>query len=171
MAFCSNCGTQLADGIRFCPSCGTSIGGSAPAAPVSRNTQVVGMRTTAQVLDFFVTGLGMKEKYKERYRRGVDMLIRDLMPNEAIEFATCAILNFSSSSRTNVCVATTNRRLLISFPERAPSGKKGKFLFFSHNFAQESVPTACRKANIIEVVSHPLPLENNPYILQKIFAP
>jgi len=29
MAFCSKCGTQLADGAKFCASCGTSVGGTA----------------------------------------------------------------------------------------------------------------------------------------------
>jgi RNA polymerase subunit RPABC4/transcription elongation factor Spt4 len=31
MAFCSNCGTQLQDGVKFCPSCGILAGGAAPA--------------------------------------------------------------------------------------------------------------------------------------------
>jgi len=34
MAFCTNCGTQLADGTAFCSSCGTQLGG-APAPAVS----------------------------------------------------------------------------------------------------------------------------------------
>lgn len=116
MAFCSNCGAQLADGTRFCSSCGAAVGG---AAPVTREAPAVGMRATDEVLNFFVTGLGMKEKYKERYRKGVDMLVCDLMPNEAIEFATCAVLNFSSSGGTQVCIATTNKRFLIAYPENA----------------------------------------------------
>jgi uncharacterized protein (TIGR00266 family) len=33
MAFCTNCGSQIADGARFCPNCGQSIGGGAHAAP------------------------------------------------------------------------------------------------------------------------------------------
>lgn len=119
MAFCSNCGTKLADGTRFCSSCGASLGGT---APVSADALAVGMRTTDEVLSFFVTGLGMKEKYKERYRKGVDMLVQDLMPNEAIEFATCAVLNFSSSGGTQVCIATTNKRFLIAYtPSTAKS--------------------------------------------------
>ncbi|MDR0818680.1 MAG: zinc-ribbon domain-containing protein [Oscillospiraceae bacterium] len=26
MAFCSNCGTQIDDGVKFCPSCGQPAG-------------------------------------------------------------------------------------------------------------------------------------------------
>lgn len=29
MAFCNNCGKQLAEGAKFCPSCGTSVGAAA----------------------------------------------------------------------------------------------------------------------------------------------
>ncbi len=28
MAFCSNCGNQVNDGIKFCPKCGQAVGGS-----------------------------------------------------------------------------------------------------------------------------------------------
>lgn len=31
MAFCTNCGTQLADGVVFCSNCGNKLGGGAPA--------------------------------------------------------------------------------------------------------------------------------------------
>ena len=34
MAFCQNCGAQLADGEKFCGSCGSAVPGAAPAAPV-----------------------------------------------------------------------------------------------------------------------------------------
>lgn len=36
MAFCSNCGAQAQDGVKFCPSCGESLGGvpTQPQAPV-----------------------------------------------------------------------------------------------------------------------------------------
>lgn len=33
MAFCSNCGTQVEDGVRFCPSCGNTMGTSGAQAP------------------------------------------------------------------------------------------------------------------------------------------
>ncbi|MDR0875399.1 MAG: zinc-ribbon domain-containing protein [Clostridiales Family XIII bacterium] len=45
MAFCTNCGTQTEDGVRFCPSCGTEIGATAapqqtpPQAPESAQPQ------------------------------------------------------------------------------------------------------------------------------------
>ena len=35
MAFCTNCGTQMGEGVKFCPSCGTQAGGAAPAAPAA----------------------------------------------------------------------------------------------------------------------------------------
>jgi len=33
MAFCPNCGTQVADGGAFCPSCGKAVNASSAAAP------------------------------------------------------------------------------------------------------------------------------------------
>src|SRR5579884_1621588 len=33
MAFCTNCGSTLADNARFCTNCGTPTGAAAPAAP------------------------------------------------------------------------------------------------------------------------------------------
>jgi uncharacterized membrane protein len=33
MAFCANCGAQLAEGTTFCGSCGAAVGGAAPAEP------------------------------------------------------------------------------------------------------------------------------------------
>jgi len=39
MAFCSNCGGKVEEGVKFCPGCGTAVGGvAAPAAPAV-NTQ------------------------------------------------------------------------------------------------------------------------------------
>jgi len=35
MPFCSNCGTQLADGVAFCGSCGTRLGGAATGAAIA----------------------------------------------------------------------------------------------------------------------------------------
>jgi hypothetical protein len=35
MAFCTNCGTQMADGVNFCTSCGTAIGGTATPQPTT----------------------------------------------------------------------------------------------------------------------------------------
>jgi hypothetical protein len=51
MAFCSSCGTQVADGVKFCTSCGKAVGGeaaavpaaaAAPAAPSKSATEKVG---------------------------------------------------------------------------------------------------------------------------------
>lgn len=33
MAFCTNCGNQMADGVKFCTACGTAVAAAAPAAP------------------------------------------------------------------------------------------------------------------------------------------
>jgi uncharacterized membrane protein len=35
MAFCANCGTQMADGAAFCPSCGKAAGQATPGAAVA----------------------------------------------------------------------------------------------------------------------------------------
>src|ERR1700722_14502846 len=35
MAFCANCGTQMADGTAFCPSCGKAAGQATPGAAVA----------------------------------------------------------------------------------------------------------------------------------------
>lgn len=35
MAFCTNCGTKVEDGVKFCPECGTQLMGAAPAQPVA----------------------------------------------------------------------------------------------------------------------------------------
>jgi uncharacterized membrane protein YvbJ len=35
MAFCTNCGAQVADGVKFCPSCGTPVGGTAAPQPAA----------------------------------------------------------------------------------------------------------------------------------------
>ncbi len=34
MAYCSNCGKEISDGVRFCSNCGASIGDVAPANPI-----------------------------------------------------------------------------------------------------------------------------------------
>lgn len=35
MAFCTNCGTKVEDGVKFCPECGTQLMGTAPAQPAA----------------------------------------------------------------------------------------------------------------------------------------
>ena len=45
MAFCTNCGTQVAEGTRFCPSCGrpageaTNAGGASSPGPLDYTIQ------------------------------------------------------------------------------------------------------------------------------------
>lgn len=49
--FCSNCGTQMADGSAFCPNCGANLGGGATAPQVNQvNIQ--------QPLKMFLSTLG-----------------------------------------------------------------------------------------------------------------
>lgn len=50
MAFCANCGTQIADGVAFCPNCGkaaATAGASSAAAPAVAPAPAVGAATTA----------------------------------------------------------------------------------------------------------------------------
>lgn len=50
MAFCANCGTQVADGVAFCPNCGkaaATAGASSAAAPAVAPAPAVGAATTA----------------------------------------------------------------------------------------------------------------------------
>jgi len=62
MAFCSNCGTAVGDGVRFCPKCGREVGGTAstaaPAsAPASAPAPASGAGTAAGGLTSNVAGL------------------------------------------------------------------------------------------------------------------
>ena len=36
MAFCSNCGTQIEEGVNFCPKCGQNVGAAAPQQQVNQ---------------------------------------------------------------------------------------------------------------------------------------
>ncbi|GHT85406.1 hypothetical protein FACS1894137_09630 [Spirochaetia bacterium] len=44
MAFCSSCGTQVAEGVKFCTSCGAAIGGAAAPAPKPAKEKVGNIR-------------------------------------------------------------------------------------------------------------------------------
>jgi DNA-directed RNA polymerase subunit RPC12/RpoP len=44
MAFCSNCGTKMEDGVKFCSSCGTPVGGASPAAVKPASEKVGNIR-------------------------------------------------------------------------------------------------------------------------------
>ena len=39
MVFCTECGTQVPDGVSFCTACGKSVGNSAPPDPVAATAQ------------------------------------------------------------------------------------------------------------------------------------
>ncbi len=59
MAFCSNCGTSVGEGVRFCPKCGREVGGTAGAAapaPAS-GSGAAGSGTTTGGLTSNVAGL------------------------------------------------------------------------------------------------------------------
>lgn len=50
MAFCANCGTQVANGVAFCPNCGkaaATAGASSAAAPAAAPAPAVGAASTA----------------------------------------------------------------------------------------------------------------------------
>jgi zinc-ribbon domain/Bacterial PH domain len=56
-AFCSNCGSPLADGARFCASCGTSVGASGQAdqpaaASVGSTAEYIEPRLRTSIPDF-----------------------------------------------------------------------------------------------------------------------
>ena len=111
MAFCTNCGTQVNEGSKFCPSCGSPVGGGAPAA---KEEPAVGMRTAAEVENFYRNTLQFQEKYIKSYRKGIDKLVNTLLPGEVIEFATHCIVGGLSSTSVPAEVAATNRRFIIA---------------------------------------------------------
>ncbi len=41
MAFCTNCGNQVPDGIKFCTSCGAAMGATPPVQPTQQPVQPV----------------------------------------------------------------------------------------------------------------------------------
>lgn len=50
MAFCANCGTQMADGVAFCPNCGkaaATAGGGSAAGPAAAPAPAKGTASTA----------------------------------------------------------------------------------------------------------------------------
>src|ERR1017187_8196289 len=54
MAFCSACGTQMADNSAFCPKCGRASGGGISAVPVSTSTGSLPMaENVAGMLAYF----------------------------------------------------------------------------------------------------------------------
>lgn len=40
MAFCSNCGAEIAEGAKFCPSCGTAVNGQSVEVVADNNSQL-----------------------------------------------------------------------------------------------------------------------------------
>ena len=72
MAFCSNCGNQVDEGVKFCPSCGTSMTGKPAAAQTGElqadpndAEQNKGMAIVAYILFFvpLITGDHLKSPF------------------------------------------------------------------------------------------------------------
>lgn len=111
MAFCSNCGAKNAEDARFCSGCGKSIGGAAPKPVVN------GMRTEAEVLDFFTNTLKYKGSYPKKYLAMLRPIIRSLMPDEVIVFPFVGAQNMTAKGGDMCGYAMTNRRMLIYHQE------------------------------------------------------
>lgn len=47
MAFCTNCGNQVPDGIKFCTSCGAAMGATAPVQPTQQPAPVYAAQPVA----------------------------------------------------------------------------------------------------------------------------
>ncbi|HUK24673.1 MAG TPA: DUF4870 domain-containing protein [Terriglobales bacterium] len=54
MAFCSGCGTQIADGSTLCPACSAKAGASAPAAGGGMSDNVAGMLAYVTIIPAIV---------------------------------------------------------------------------------------------------------------------
>ncbi len=51
MAFCTNCGKQMADGVKFCTACGTPVTAPAAPAPIAPSTATAPMEPAAPVVE------------------------------------------------------------------------------------------------------------------------
>lgn len=65
MAYCINCGQQIADGVRYCPSCGTSLDNTLPV-----QSNVTQRQQQPQPTIVFVQT--PQSQYQEVYIRGAD---------------------------------------------------------------------------------------------------
>jgi len=113
MAFCSNCGTKNADDARFCSGCGKAIGVAASTPKPVLN----GMRTEAEVLDYFTNTLKYKGNYPKKYLEMMQPIIRALMPGEVIVFPFIGTQDQLSKGGYLCGFAMTNRRMMIYHPE------------------------------------------------------
>lgn len=112
MAFCTNCGKNNPDSSKFCSSCGTPINGE-----VVTEVPAVGMRTEAELLDFFRNTLKFPEILIKSYKKPIAMMVETLRPNEVIEFAACGALNMgiTSAAGDRIGFAATNRRIILAY--------------------------------------------------------
>jgi hypothetical protein len=81
MAFCTNCGTQAADGVKFCTSCGTAIGGvaaqAAPPPPPPAPNNAGADNSDYQQIDPYEFYLGRKKGRIQSGRFVMDLLYSD----------------------------------------------------------------------------------------------
>ena len=57
MAFCSNCGAEIADGTKFCPSCGTAVNGQSVSAVADSNSRLLdkenSLKELSKIYEYF----------------------------------------------------------------------------------------------------------------------
>ncbi len=68
MAFCSNCGAEIAEGAKFCPSCGTAVNGQAVSVAADTNLQVSeresSLNELSKMLEYFSKKKDLYEQLK-----------------------------------------------------------------------------------------------------------
>lgn len=70
MAFCSRCGTEIQNGVKFCPECGTSVSAPENGLPAKERNG-----TVLFWLCFFLGGYGIHQFYAGNTRRGLTYLL------------------------------------------------------------------------------------------------
>lgn len=115
--FCSKCGIQNADGARFCSGCGAPL-----VSEPAKEQPVSGMRAISEVVNFLQNDLRYKGKEVNKKQKEIEMLVKGLMPNEAVKFV-CIGYCLGDGSGNVMLYAFTNRRFLVLHN----AGKLGTF--------------------------------------------
>ncbi len=68
MAFCSNCGAEIAEGAKFCPSCGTAVNGQAVSVAADTNLQVSERESSLNELSKMLEYFSKKKDLYERLK-------------------------------------------------------------------------------------------------------
>ena len=68
MAFCSNCGAEIAEGTKFCPSCGTAVNGQAVSVAADTNLQVSERESSLNELSKMLEYFSKKKDLYERLK-------------------------------------------------------------------------------------------------------